>query len=184
MTDRQIKKQTQAWIETVIIGLDICPFAHKVHQQDSIRYSVSKELSLERCLEALILECLRLDTAPEVATTLLIYPNAFKAFGDYLDFLALAESLLVEQGYEGVYQLASFHPDYCFEGCDESDPANYTNRSPYPMLHLIREDSLEKALASYPDPEGIPLRNMKLTRRLGKTKMEDLLAASYRADTE
>ena len=184
MTDAQIKAQTQAWLETVIIAHNICPFAHKVHNQDSIRYRVCHGHNLELCLETLILECVRLDTAPDIATSLVIYPNAFNTFVDYLDFLAIAESLLIEQGYEGVYQLASFHPDYCFEGSDESDPANYTNRSPYPMLHLLREDSLEIALRSYPDPENIPLRNIELTHRLGKAKMQDLLNACYRVDPE
>ncbi|MGR9045218.1 MAG: DUF1415 domain-containing protein [Gammaproteobacteria bacterium] len=179
MTDNQIKAQTRAWLETVIIAYNFCPFAQQAHKQGGIRYHVCNELDLERCLEALVLECVRLDAAPNILTTLLIYPKAFKAFDDYLDFLAIAESLLVEQGYEGEYQLASFHPDYCFEGSDPSDPANFTNRSPYPMLHLIRESSIEAALKFYPDPEHIPRRNMELSRKLGNVKMRALLSACY-----
>ncbi|MGR9115101.1 MAG: DUF1415 domain-containing protein [Gammaproteobacteria bacterium] len=179
MNDEQIKAHTQAWLETIVIAHNLCPFAHKVHSQGSVRYRVCHERSMERCLEALILECVRLDTSPDVVTSLVIYPNAFGAFDDYLDFLAIAESLLIEQGYEGVYQVASFHPDYCFKGSDASDPANYTNRSPYPMLHLLREDSIENALKHYPDAEQIPLRNMQLTRKLGSVKMQRLLAACY-----
>jgi hypothetical protein len=97
--------------------------------------------------------------------------------------LAMAEQLLLLQGYEGVYQLASFHPDYRFEdnGSDtEIDPANYTNRSPYPMLHIIREESLERALSHYPDPENIPVRNIKLTREMRLNNLQKLLAACYK----
>lgn len=127
----------------------------------------------------LMLECDRLDTDTDIETTLLIYPHAFSLFDDYLDFLELAETLMCEQGYEGIYQLASFHPDYCFEGSYINDPANYTNRSPYPMLHLIRETSLEQAINCYPDPDNIPQRNIELTRSLGLTKLQNLLAACY-----
>jgi len=96
-----------------------------------------------------------------------------------LDFLELAQGLLEVQNYEGVYQLASFHPNYCFEGSAENDAANYTNRSPYPMLHLLRESSLERALANYKNPEKIPDNNVKLTRELGLEKMKSTLAACY-----
>ena len=109
----------------------------------------------------------------------MIYDNAFISFDDYLDFLELAEALLLEQDYEGIYQLASFHPDYCFEGAKQDDPANYTNRSPYPMLHLLRESSIELALASYPHPENIPQKNIKSLRELGLTKIQSLLAGCY-----
>jgi len=112
----------------------------------------------------------------------LIYAGAFADFDDYLDFLGLAEALLSDQGYEGIYQLASFHPDYSFEEAALDDAANYTNRSPYPMLHLLRESSLEQAIAHYPDPENIPERNIALTRELGLTKMKTLLAACYPSD--
>ena len=93
--------------------------------------------------------------------------------------IATAAKLFVDQGYEGVYQLASFHPDYCFAGEDENDPANYTNRSPYPMLHIIREASIEQALKSYPNPELIPERNIELTRKLGLEKIRTLLGTIY-----
>lgn len=102
-----------------------------------------------------------------------------ESFDDFLDAVEIGDELMLAQGYEGVYQLASFHPDYCFEGSDEEDAANYTNRSPYPMLHLIREASIEKALAHYPkDPDLIPETNVKLARKLGLQKMQTLLAES------
>jgi hypothetical protein len=96
-----------------------------------------------------------------------------------LDLVAIAEDVLIDQDYEGVYQLASFHPDYCFADSKPDDAANYTNRSPYPMLHIIREASIEKALTKYPNPEQIPERNMQLTRKLGLEKLQTLLATCH-----
>jgi len=179
-TDQQIIAATQAWLQDIIIGYNICPFAKRVRDSGNIRFSIHHNKKIENCLERLIAECELLDTDTTIETTLVIYAHAFTAFDDYLDFLALAESLLIEQGYEGVYQLASFHPDYCFEGAEQDDAANYTNRSPFPMLHLLREASLAQAVAAYPDPENIPQRNIDLTRKLGLAKMRSLLAACYR----
>lgn len=127
-------------------------------------------------LESLIIEAEHLDSQPETETTLIIFSEAYQDFDDFLDMLALAEDVLIEQGYEGIYQLASFHPDYCFADADIQDPANYTNRSPYPMLHLIREASIEQVLENYPDPEQIPERNMRITRELGERYLQQLLA--------
>jgi hypothetical protein len=171
---------TRAWLDTVIIEFTLCPFAKREREQDSIRFFADTNTAIEACLLTLIAECTGLDNGGHIATTLLIYPNAFADFDDYLDFLGLAEALLAAQGYEGVYQLASFHPDYCFDGAPQDDPANYTNRSPYPMLHLLRESGLEQAINSHPHPEQIPARNMGLTRELGLQKMQALLAACYR----
>lgn len=167
-----IKQQVQTWLTSFIIKYNICPFAKKEHDKDSIHYVVVDSKDTALCLEAVILECRRLDTEAEIETTLIIYPDYFIQFDDYLDFLSMAESLLIEQGYEGIYQLASFHPEYCFEGESQSDPANYTNRSPYPMLHLIREHSLEIALQTFPHPELIPQRNIEFTRKMGLEKIQ------------
>ena len=106
-------------------------------------------------------------------------PVHFAEFEDYLDLVELAEALSVELGYEGIYQIASFHPEYCFGGADENDPANYTNRSPYPMVHLLREDSISRALEHYADPEGIPDRNIALARTKGLKQMQLLRAACF-----
>jgi hypothetical protein len=176
MSADKIIKQTKTWLTTFIIKYNICPFARHEHERGSIYYSVVESNSTEQCLKAVFTECLRLDSQAEIETTLIIYPNHFKKFDDYLDFLAMAESLLHKQNYEGVYQLASFHPHYCFEGENLTDPANYTNRSPYPMLHLIREASLEQAVKSFPNPELIPERNIKLTRELGREKLQNILS--------
>jgi len=177
--DRQLIETIQTWLKTFIIEYSICPFAKHELERGSIRFEISHDQDIESCLLNLMLECDRLDTDSSIETTLLIYENAFTVFDHYLDFLELAEALLIEQGYEGVYQLASFHPDYCFEGAGQDDPANYTNRSPYPMVHLLRETSIERALTTYPNPENIPQRNIELTRQLGLAKMQALLAACY-----
>jgi hypothetical protein len=173
------KAITQAWLKSVIIEYSICPFAKRELERGSIYFSVNHDTVIEQCLLHLMDECDRLDTEPGIETTLLIYTGAFAKFDDYLDFIEIAESLLTEQGYEGTYQLASFHPDYCFQGSDPDDAANFTNRSPYPMLHLLRESSIEQAVANHPDPENIPQHNIELARKLGLAKMQTLLAACY-----
>ena len=178
--DQDLKFATQAWLNSVIIELGICPFAKQTQDRGHIHFSINHEIKIENCLLQLMIECDRLNSDPDIETTLLIYANAFAEFDDYLDFLEIAEKLLIEQGYEGIYQLASFHPDYCFQGSESDDPANYTNRSPYPMLHLLRETSIEQAVASHAEPESIPQHNIELTRRLGLAKMQALLAACYR----
>jgi len=171
----EILQHTRNWVAQVIVKLNFCPFAKPVMDNDGIRYHVVEADELEEALHGLIEQCQYLDEHNEIETTLVIYPAGFNDFNDFLDLVEIANQLLAEQGYEGIYQLAHFHPDYCFEGEEPNDPANYTNRSPYPMLHLIREASLEKALDSYPDPEGIPERNIKLAREMGLAAMRSAL---------
>ena len=175
-TDNQAIAQTRAWIDAVIVALNFCPFARRELDRDSVRFRVIREDSLEQYLLALIDECLLLDRDPDIETSLLILPQDFAAFDAFLDLLEMANALLVEQGYRGVYQLASFHPDYCFADAPANDPANYTNRSPFPLLHLIRESSIERAVANYPQPALIPERNMALAREKGSLEMQALLA--------
>ena len=177
MDQQQIIKAIQKWLTAFIIPYSICPFAKYVHEAGSIRYRVLKYDKIEDALVELIAECRYLDKEPSLETTLLILAGSRIQFDDFLDLTAMAEQLLLDQGYEGVYQLASFHPDYCFAGEDENDPANYTNRSPYPMLHIIRETSIEQALKTYPSPELIPERNIELTRKLGLEKIRTILSA-------
>lgn len=170
---------TQSWLSFIIIAHNICPFAKREQERGSIRFSVVQDYDTEACLLNLLQECARLDSDNAIETTLLIYANAFKSFDDYLDFVAVAEDLLIDQDYEGVYQLASFHPDYYFEGAKLDYPENYTNRSPYPMVHLLRETSIDRAVSSYPDVDNIPQRNIELMRHLGLDKLKSLLAACY-----
>ncbi|MGC3875248.1 DUF1415 domain-containing protein [Halomonas sp. GXIMD04776] len=163
--------RTRDWVERFVVTHDICPFARREMERGSIRYATTDAESFEPALLTLIDECRRLDDDPGIETTLLVLPQGVENFDDYLDLLGLAETLLGDQGYEGVYQLASFHPDYCFDGVEEDDPANYTNRSPYPMLHLLREASIERALSGFAHPERIPERNMALLREMGSERL-------------
>lgn len=172
-------KQTRHWIESVVINLNFCPFAGREFFRNSIRYRVVDETETEACLLALIEECVQLDQDPAITTTLLIYPQGFAEFTDFLTLNDIADDLLAEQAYEGIYQLASFHPDYQFADSEFDDASNYTNRSPYPMLHILREELVEKAVQAHTDPEQIPQRNIELARGLGREKLALLLKQCY-----
>ncbi len=179
--DKLIIQQTQNWVKTVIIDLNFCPFARQAFESGTIHYPVVGEAKLEPCLQALIAECLYLDKNNDAETSLLIFSQAFISFDNFLDFIEIANALLIDQGYEGTYQLAHFHPHYQFADVVENDASNFTNRSPWPMLHLIREVSLERALENYPDPENIPERNIKLAREKGCAHMQAMLDACYKS---
>jgi len=179
MTEERYIKETRHWIETVVIKNNFCPFAQRELKRGSIHFHVNRDLMMEDILFNVIQECKRLDETASIETSLLIYPAQFKDWDDFLDLIDIAQQLIVEQGYEGIYQLASFHPDYCFEDAPADDPANYTNRSPYPMLHLLREDSLEQALENYMEAEDIPERNIRKAREIGLAAMQNLLRDCY-----
>ena len=174
MNSGQIIDRTKKWIIDVVIGCNFCPFAANVVKQKTIFYKVEENKELETCLASFVLEMERLDNDPAIETSFLIFPNAFQQFDDYLDLVSLAEKLLKRKSYEGVYQVTSFHPLYLFANSDENDPANYTNRSIYPMLQLLREESIDKALASYKDPESIPVRNINFAKEKGLAYMKML----------
>lgn len=167
---------TRQWVEQVVVGHNFCPFARREIEANTVRYTVIEEAGLELLFKALEEECQRLDSDCQVETTLIILASGAESFFDFLDLLAQANDWLTDNRYEGIYQLASFHPDYCFADSRDDDPANYTNRSPFPTLHLIREDSMEQALARHPDPDGIPQRNIELARQLGKETLAKALA--------
>ena len=172
--------RTKTWLSTVIIELGLCPFAKREFDAGRIHYDVIETGDLQAQLEHIIMECAALDRDAARETSLLIFPNGLSDFHDYLDILALANSLIAKQGYEGIYQLASFHPEYLFAGVAADDPSHYTNRSPYPTVHILRESSVENALSTYSEPEKIPERNIKLTRNLGLAAMRALLTDCYR----
>ena len=174
MNPEQVIDRTKKWIIDVVIGCNFCPFAANVVKQQTIFYQVEKNTELETCLASFVLEMKRLDIDPTIETSFLIFPNAFQKFDDYLDLVSLAEELVNRKGYDGVYQVASFHPLYLFANSDENDPANYTNRSIYPMLQLLREESIDKALANYKDPESIPVRNINFAKEKGLAYMKML----------
>lgn len=175
MEKEQVIIHTKKWINNVVIGCNFCPFAAREIQRSSIYYQVEESKDKTACLTTLIGECERLDNDASIETMFLIFPDAFHSFQSYLDFLSLSNKLLKKQKYEGIYQLASFHPDYRFSGAPTNDAANYTNRSPYPMLQLLREESVEKALANYPgSAEEIPQRNIRFAREKGLAYMTNL----------
>lgn len=163
----QIISQTKKWITDVVVGCNFCPFAARELKQNNVHYQVEPATELNVCLQSFLQECIRLDNDEMIETTLLIFPNAFQSFDEYLDLVSLAEKLISKKGYKGIYQVASFHPLYCFADSSADDAANYTNRSIYPMLHLLREESIEQALKRYADPEQIPERNIRFAREKG-----------------
>ena len=177
MSPEQIIERTKKWIVDVVIGCNLCPFAANVVKQQTIFYKVEENMEMDVCLDSFVHEMKRLDNDAAIETSFLIFPKAFENFDDYLDLVALAENRLKRNGYEGVYQVASFHPLYLFAGSDENDPANYTNRSIYPMLQLLREESIDKALENYKSPESIPVRNINFAREKGLAYMKTLRGA-------
>ena len=173
--DLQIVAQTKKWLNSVIIEHNYCPFAKREVEKKTVRYQVVHEIEFNSLLKYVIDECVFLDKNPEVETTLIILPSNLSDFNLFLDCLVLVEDLFVSEGYEGLYQIASFHPDYCFQGAEINDAANFTNRSPYPMFHLLREKSVELAIKNHPDADSIPERNIEYAREQGLEKMETLL---------
>lgn len=179
MEHRIIIKAVKTWVETIVVGLNLCPFAKRELLANRVRFSVSEAGNEEQLLAELQVELELLNSDDSIETILLIHPQVLQDFYDYNQFLDYVDGLLLEMGLEGVYQVASFHPDYQFGGTEPDDAENYTNRSPYPILHVIREASLEQAVANHPDSDEIPQRNIALANSLGKDKMRDLLAACY-----
>lgn len=164
--DDIIIKETMDWVKSFVIHYNICPFAKGPVNKGTVRVHVSTSIKKAQALEDLMTEVFLLQSTPSIETTLLVFPDSFKDFLTYLEYVDLAEQLLYEQGFEGIYQLASFHPDYYFEGTEFEDSSNYTNRSPYPMVHILREDSLDKAIAAYGDTSIITERNILTLQKL------------------
>ena len=177
LREQDIIEQTKKWIIDVVIGCNFCPFAATVVKDQSVFFKVEQSEDIEVCLQSFFDEVERLDDQTNIDTAFIIFPNSFEQFDDYLDLVSLAEKLLLKNDYEGIYQLASFHPLYQFANSDENDAANYTNRSLYPMLHLLREESIDKALDHYKNPDNIPERNIDYTRAKGLEYMKMLREA-------
>jgi hypothetical protein len=175
--DQLVIARTQRWVEQVVIGLNLCPFAKAVQVKNQIRYVVSRASKVRPLREDLERELVSLAEADPttVDTTLLIHPKVLRDFFDYNDFLGEADALLAQLDLEGTLQVASFHPDYCFADADPNDAANFSNRSPYPMLHLLREDSVTRAVDSFPDTSAIPERNIATLRALSPSALRKLV---------
>jgi len=178
VTNDEVVAKTARWVDKVVIGLNLCPFAKAVQVKGQVRYVVSGAESTSELLGELQRELERLVATPaaEIDTTLLIHPRVLGDFADYNDFLGEADDLVAELELEGELQVASFHPDYCFAGSDGGDAANYTNRSPFPMLHLLREASVSRAVEAFPEPAKIYERNIETLRALSVAGIERLLA--------
>lgn len=162
-----------------MVGLNLCPFAKTELINSRIRFTVTDATTEEQLLVALQAELELLNNDETIETTLLIHPKVLADFDDYNQFLNYADGLLEQMNLEGIYQIASFHPDYQFGGTHAGDAENYTNKSPYPMLHLLREASLERAIASYPNPGKIPERNIALMEEMGAEKLKVLLQTCF-----
>jgi hypothetical protein len=169
---------TRHWLEQVVIGLNLCPFAKAVHLKQQIRWVESAARDADSLLADLVRELQFLAaTDPEsVDTTLLIHPHALNDFLDYNDFLDVADAAVEQLGLDGVLQVASFHPDYQFEGTDPDDAGNLSNRAPFPTLHLLREDSIDRAVAAFPEAATSYERNIETLRRLGIDRWRALMA--------
>lgn len=167
---------TRAWVDKAVIGLNLCPFAKAVQVKNQVRYAVSAAQTTETLRIDLIAELRNLNASdPEqLDTTLLIHPDVLRDFMDYNDFLAVADAALGDLGFDGQIQIASFHPQYQFADAAVDDIENYTNRSPFPILHLLREASIERAVTAFPDAASIYQKNMATLRRLGRQGWLDL----------
>ena len=171
-----IELQVKQWLEDVVIGLNLCPFAAKPNRNKQIKIFVSEDNNENDLLETIYMQFKELDETPAetLETILVVAPFLFEEFDDYNQFLDLVEGLVVQLGKSGIYQIASFHPDYCFYGAEPDDAENLTNRSPYPVFHLIREESMAKVIKHYPNPEAIPDRNIECVENLTPEQMRQL----------
>ncbi len=169
MTDEDVLAATRHWLESAVIGLNLCPFAKAVYVKNQVRLVVSRARHADDLLEELDreLDLLVATPADEIDTTLLIHATLFDDFLDFNDFLEVADGVVEEHALEGVIQLASFHPKFQFDGTEPDDISNYTNRAPFAMLHLLREDSVERAVAAFPNAEAIFEENIKTLEKLG-----------------
>jgi len=177
VSEAEVLEQTRQWLENAVIGLNLCPFAKAVYVKNQVRLVVSKARHADDLLEELDreLDLLVATPAEDIDTTLLIHPSLFDDFLDFNDFLEIAEGVVDEHELEGVIQLASFHPQFQFEGTEPDDIGNYTNRAPFAILHLLREDSVERAVQAYPDAEQIFERNIATLNQLGLAGWQALL---------
>lgn len=177
--EQEVIKATQYWLLETVIGFNFCPFAKKEYVKETIDYKVSPSLKIEDALYEFLDLVEKMHSDSNIETALLIFEKGFNKFEDYLDLLDFSNQLIEKEGYEGIFQVASFHPNYVFDGVEEDDASNYTNRSPYPVLHLLREESLEKALAKVENPEEIPERNIQLAKEKGREVFERILEKAF-----
>jgi len=183
LIDSQVITRTQNWIEQFVIANNLCPFARKVFDEGRVAYIVSRDDNTELHLRQLAATLLAMDQEPgsepdqgrDTQTCFYIFPDAYSDFEHYLALVEAAETLIEDMGYTDNYQLASFHPEYIFDGADIDDAANYTNRSPFPMLHILRQQDITLASEHHPDIESVPQHNIALLRSIGLARLQDAL---------
>ncbi|WP_339387867.1 DUF1415 domain-containing protein [Vibrio caribbeanicus] len=178
-----ITREVGDWLNNVVIGLNLCPFAAKPMRNRQIKTFVSHAETEETLLQDILEQLLELEStsSEKIDTTLVVVPNMLSDFYDYNLFIDWIEALLRQQNWQGIFQLATFHPNYCFGGTDPEDAENLTNRSPYPIFHLLREDSMEKVLKHYPDPESIPDKNIERVESLSESEKQQLFPYLYKS---
>jgi uncharacterized protein len=176
ISEIEITNIVEQWLNDVVIGLNLCPFAAKPQRNKQIKIAVSHAMTEEELLQDIYSHLLELDKCEpeELETTLVVVPNMLTDFDLYNFFIDWIEALIKQEEWEGVFQLATFHPDYCFSGTDPQDTENLTNRSPFPIFHLIREESMEKVLKHYPNPELIPEKNIQKVSQLTQAELSRL----------
>lgn len=182
LKDDRIIAAVQRWVKSFVVDMNLCPFAKRELSSNRVRFASTAAKTEEELLLALQTELELLDSDTAIATTLLIHADVLQDFDEYNQFLDYADALLRQTGLEGVYQIASFHPDYRFAGAGPDDAENYTNRSPYPLLHIIREESLARAIAQSADADQVPARNIALMNKLGQDKLRALLQTCINVD--
>lgn len=176
--NKKIITCVRQWLESIVIELNLCPFAEQVYVNEGVRFILSDAETEADLLISLHDEIVHLKENTNIATTLLIHPSVLVDFHKYNQFLDIAENLLEEYDWQGDFQIASFHPNYQFANTQPNDPENYTNRSPYPVLHILRESMVEQAVESYPDIEQIPQRNIRQMKEIGSSRLESQLNVS------
>ena len=169
-----IEQQIRAWLEQFVVGLNLCPFAAPVVSSEGLRIKICDATEIDKIMQSFLaeLDLIQSTSESDIATTLLVIPNALNDFEEYLDVIDLAEELLSEVGLEGVIQLASFHPSYQFAEEPAESASHFSNRSPYPLIHFLREEMVASALKSYANPEEIPTRNIKTLQTIGRDTIE------------
>jgi hypothetical protein len=182
LKDSEITGSVRRWVESFVVDMNLCPFAKRELINNRIRFALTAAQTEEELLTALQAEFELLDSDTSIETTLLIHAKVLQDFYDYNQFLDYAEKLLLQMGLEGIYQIASFHPHYQFGNTDPDAAENYTNRSPYPMLHIIREESIARAIADSPNLDQVPARNIALMNQLGKDRLRALMQACITGD--
>lgn len=173
--DKPFVLATQRWLEDIVIALNLCPFAKREVIKNRVQYLVCHSDKTKVLLTTLKQAAMQLANSTEIETTLIIHPHALQSFEDYNAFLDPAEQQLEALGYEGVLQIASFHPQYQFANTTPDDPENYTNRSPYPLIHLLKESSLDNAINNYPNTAQIPEHNIAMMNKLGQQRLQQLV---------